>query len=355
MSAIVKPRVPVIDLGEIVTGASTRGRTWIGAADCANYLRGHGRQLIPAMSPLSVVTSGSTFTYRFRAYTSAASRARVWVVMMASSNASTASGYVRVRAPASSGTSQYVSVGSAGTAQSSFFCEYVQLVSGADAEEELTIDLYVQSDDSIRILGISCTELPRSSLGLDATDYGTDINTCAAREPVIEEANNGILGAYDVLSNRGSGSRGGMFYWANDTTAPAPVTSAAYAAIPGLALASAGVPVLGRRLSSPTATSSNIHWRVYAKTDVNATTGDVRVTTSHGSDVISIGTGSHSAFAWYPATGGSPNSFAVDCEDYASVAGLQTAGTPAFDTLAFNAKSTGTLSIAAISVWENAT
>ena len=354
MSAVVKPYVPSLSLSEISTGSPVRGQTWIGAVDIANYLRGHGRQLIPMFSPKTTIPTATTRTFRFRCYTSAASRARVWTVMLSSADTGSASAYVRMRAPASTGADQYLPVGSLVSGNGSLFAEYVEIASGADAEEELTIDLRAESDDSVNVLGISCVELPRTTLDLDATDLGVDVNTVPAREPIIEVSNAGMLGAYDVLSNRGSGSRGGIYYWANDTASPASVTATSYSAISGFTL---DLPALGRRLASATSTSSSIHWRIYAKTDANATTGDVRVTTAHGSDTISLATGSHTAFAWYPSTGGSPNSFSVDCEDYASTAGLQTAGTPAFDSLTFTAKTggSGTLSIAAISVWENVT
>ena len=349
MAAVVNPSFPTPDLSQITTGAGVRGRTWIDTAMLANYLRGRGRQLVPFFAPNVSIPSGSTYVFRFRVKTGGAARRRVWQIHHANSSAFRL-GQITVKAPASSGGAATFpvtpSLGTIGT-----FSEYLEDYTGSGVESEITLEITVNSADAIDIYGISCTELPRGLLNLDSTDLGTDVNTETAREPIISEGNRAINGIVSVLSSTAAGRRAGLLYLAKDTTVP--LTEAAGVDTRIFALDQS---IVGRRIKY-TDTTATASWRVYCKTDVNGTTGQVTVLNNRTSTTttISIPTGSHTGWAWFPSTAGAASTFSIDCEDAASTDGRQTSGTPAWGDLTFKFKrgASGTLSLAGVSVWED--
>lgn len=350
MAAYVRPYVPILDLGDITTGAAVRGRTWSDAAAISNYLRGHGNNLIPMTGGLITIASGSTYTFRYRVRTSATSLCRIWAIQCYSFTGQLAQ--LEVKSPALTGPAQTFNMPSVYDNQT-LVAEYVEYYTGGGAEEEATISVKNNSPHTATIMGLSLRESPRSRLELDALDLGVDETTAAAREPILLLDNNGLAGVSEILTDSSNGTRSGIFHWATDITVPFTNSSTSFVGSNLFDLSA--IPVLGRRLSSATATTSNIAWRVYAKTSDTTYVGQVRVTNLHGSDVITIPAASHTGWAWFPPVAGAPNTFPIDCEDAASTDGRQTSGTPAWDEMDIDCRRTagaGTLSIAAVSFFE---
>lgn len=318
-----------------------------------NYLRGRGKTLVPMFSPDVSIPAGSTYTFQFRVKTSVVARLRVWQIFHWNSSASRP-GLIQVRAPASSGTAKLSPVGPARGVYGSY-TEYVESFTGSGTESTISLEITVNSPDAVNIYGISCVELPRGELALDSSDLGIDVNTEAAREPIINEGNRAIAGVAAVLGDTENGRRGGLVYWATDTTAALVESAGVNTRFIG---GSAGldVSILGRRIgfADTTATAS---WRVYCKTANAGDTGQVVVinTNTAAATAINIPINSNAAFAWFPSTAGAPSTFSIDCEDAASTDGRQTSGSPAWNDFTFVFRRTGgtSLSIAGLSVWED--
>lgn len=339
--------MPTLDINAISSGIAVRGRTWIDGANLANYIRGRGRVLVPIHGSGISIPSGSTHTFRFRAFTSASSQCRAWQVMH--NSAFETSGGIEVRAPAVTGATQTMFVGSPYETASNFG-EYVEYAQGVDGEEEITIDIHNIGDDAVRILSLSCTERPRGRLTLDATDLGVDDNTEAAREPIYEVDNAGLRGIKNVITDFQYAARGGVAAFSVNTTA----AKSEGAGVDTL-LWTVPAAVLAQRIKTGDVTG-NIKFRVYAKTEFNTDTGRFRVLTNSGaSTTITIPSGSHSAYAWYPSTAGAPASVDVDCEDASTSTGLQGA---TFDYLIPDYRLTsgvGHIYIAAACFWQDGT
>jgi hypothetical protein len=82
MTATVPGSRPVIRQADIVTGEAVRARTWLDAAELANWCGGNGEVLVPGYSPEQTVAAGATATFRYR-ITNAASSATVTVKSIA--------------------------------------------------------------------------------------------------------------------------------------------------------------------------------------------------------------------------------------------------------------------------------
>lgn len=347
MGAIVRPSVPTLDLGAIEAGVAVRGRTWIDAAAISNHLRGRGHVLVPLSGNGVSIPAGTRYTFRFVCTTSASSRARRWQFHFGMSSVD--GGIATVRAPAVTGGAQNIAVG--GTlSPNSNYGEYFELATGIDDEEEITVDILNNASVAMNIHGISCVECPRARLDLDATDLGVDENTEVAREPVLDLDNAALTGIVPVLANSQSGRRGGLYYYSTDTSVPYTNATTSYADLTALYM-----PVLGRRLTSATATLSLIQWRVYCRTSDSSYAGEVRLRSNSDSSTIAIPTSSHGSWAWFPPLASPPEYMSIDAESHSSTDGRQTAGTPVWDELIADARRTsgsGTLSIAALCVEE---
>jgi hypothetical protein len=176
-------------------------------------------------------------------------------------------------------------------------------------------------------------EQTRATLALDTTDYGVDLTTINARQPIADFANRslaGVIDAYDNLDAR----RAGLFHWTTPVAVPITFTAGSYVALFDLA------PCVLLPVPGTGSTTSTVTCAAYAK--VNAGTGQVRFTAggAGGNVVLSI---TSTSFAW--VTG----SLAIDCEDL-TVADGRRSGRWESLTIEGNDNTATTLSIAAISV-----
>ena len=317
----------------LVGAAVSSSREWLPMAELSNWVRGQGAQLVPSMVVDRTVASGGTGTLRFQAYTGGQAIERVWCLLLRAGTAAGATGTVKCGA----GTTDAIRVNFGRDIRAPYVYREI-LTAKSAALTELTC-VIVSTTGDIEIDSLSCTELARPSLNIDATDYGIDPQTLRPRERVFDSTSGvSCTGLYEntpLLDAR----RVGIYQWAVPTQQPI-TTTAAYADILTL-----GVPVLGRRLLS-TGTTSTVYWSAYAK--VSSGSGDVKLSTSSSAVADSVNV-TATSFAWTTA-----RAIAINCEAMVSSDGDGLASSGVFDELmpSFRANGGVTMSLAAISVWE---
>jgi hypothetical protein len=219
-----------------------------------------------------------------------------------------------------------------------FFTE--TLGSKSDTEQEITCAVSAVGGN-VTVAGICCYEQDRPFLNEDATDLGVNVQSCAAQQPIILQANASLPGAVNRVGSGTDldGRRAGLFHmtWGSAGTTRITNTYQDMLVLP--------MPVLAGKLYRSDVLGA-VTWSVYAEVDGGS--GDVRLTAASGQ--TSTLTVTATSPAWVTS-----DTLDVDCEDMASVDGRQTAASPAWDTLqvAFRGNGTNTLTVYSVSVWED--
>ncbi len=326
-------RQEITQAGVLCGAAVSSGRQWYPLAYAADWLSGQSAVLVPGCVIDKDVLSTTTGVLHFRAKTRLVAIERVWTLMLRGSASGTSA---VIKAPASTGTAQTVRASSERDVRMPVVYREL-LTAKASAVTDLTIEITATGGD-IAIDSVSCYELARPILSASAEDVGIDPTTMRPRERIF--AGNGyqsVTGAYaGILA--ADPRRVGIYQWSVPVITPI-TTTGAYADVLTLAC-----PVLARKLESG-ATQATVKWSVYAK--VSSGSGDVDVyVTSGDTDTANI-TGT--SFAWTTA-----QDLTIDCEDMAEPDGRQGS---AWDDLQWKFRANGgvTLSVAALSVWDEAT
>lgn len=336
MARALPERRPEPSADLVLSSAPVSTVTWQSLGYLANFLRGKGAQLVPTCFPQRSIIAGVTETFRFRVKTRNTAIQRIWVVGLRTTT--TSSVHADIRSPSGSGPTIQVPVRTTlDTRTSDVYVEDV--ASKATAEVEITISIKAV-EHAVIVESISCYEQDRPVLNGDATDYGVDVTTLASRQPIFEGSYQSAGGVYDSLANADA-RRVGLFHWSVGGSTSVTRLSATPANIFIL-----DAPILTRKLAR-SAVTGTVKWAIYAYLS-GAGTGTVTASTTSGaSNTITI---TNTAAAW-----STPQTFAVDCDDMASLDGRQTAGTPRWDMLNFKFAGNGTRSIIvqAISVWDD--
>ncbi len=317
--------------GTILVGnAISSGREWFPMAHLANWLTGGGAQLVPACVIDKTITAGATGTLRFRAKTRYVAIERLWIFMVRSATAG-------ANLLVDTGAGDVVYPINAGRDTRLPIIHREVLSSQSSAVNELYAALSAEVGD-VEIDSVAVIELPRPIID-QTSEYAVDTNTLRPRERifsslVVGESATGVIAAAILPDAR----RVGIYSWA--AFAESPVTrAAAYTDLLTLP-----VPVLAQLLNSGD-TTAQVYWSIYAK--VSAGSGDVKLTTSQSgvSDSVNI-TGT--SYAWT-----TPRAISISCEDMSAADGRQSS---AWDDLTVQLRGTGgTLSLASLSIWSEAT
>lgn len=327
MSAIVPHMRPSLDADSILAGLPVDDADWQALAGLANFGNGHGGMLIPWCAVGYEVASGATQTFHFYVAPKARAVERVWRVNLRASTAGTTAQVTCGGAPTVTVTPPLARDRRGG---SFVFSEPLSAKTATAADATLTIKA---SGGSVIVESVAMYEQTRATLALDTTDYGVDLTTINARQPIADFPNRslaGVIDAYDNLDAR----RAGLFHWTTPVAVPVTFTSGSYVALFDLA------PCVLLPVPGAGSTTSTVTCAAYAK--VNAGTGQVRFTATGagGNVVLSI---TSTSFAW--VTG----SLAIDCEDLNVADGRRSSRWEAL-TIEGNDNTATTLSIAAISV-----
>jgi hypothetical protein len=316
---------PELDTDVIVVGAPIRSDTWQALAGLANWINGHGHMVVPWCYPGHTITSGSVDTFRFYVKPSARCLQRVWLVLCRSASSA---GTAEIVAPTGGTRTVYAATTVRDRVVPLVFYE---TVTSSTTSGEINVDIKA-TGANLTVDAIACYAQSRAELHLDTTDYGVAIESCRARQPVIDLPNQslpGVCDAYDALDAR----RSSLLQWSVPEAAAPFTASTSYQAV------FESAPMVVAPVIDSTAASCSYSVRAYVK----ATGGSifVQATTTAGSVNNST---SGTSFAWL-----SVGTITVASEDLTDDDGLPTGG---WDTCTIEIKcGTGTKAeIAGVSV-----
>lgn len=298
MTATVPGSRPVIRQADIVTGEAVRARTWLDAAELANWCGGNGEVLVPGYSPEQTVAAGATATFRYRVTPPGRAVQRVWHLQLEGNAAITVD--TTDGAPA-----DYV------IADGALVLYRESLTAKSAALQEIKLDITnAASSATVTVKSIACFEAPRIALDKDAVDYGVETTTTAVREPIQENnytSLGGIVGAFNADQRRQ------YFNIARpDTNADSwSTTSGTF----GIVLDA--VPILTRKLY-PTSTTGNVRFAALCKASDATTDGEVRITNNATANTVTLTvTNPGTTWGWYTVD------FPTDilCEDLSEATG----------------------------------
>jgi hypothetical protein len=279
MGAPVTNLRPDLDTSVIVSGAPIRSDTWQALGSLANWIDGHGTMCVPWCYPGHTITSGATDVFRFYIKPKAQTRQRIWVVLC---RAASSAGSLEIAAP--TGATR-TAAPLATTRDRVTPIVFRETVTTSTTANEINLDIKAIGAN-VTVDAIACYEQSRAELGLNTTDDGIAIESCRARQPIIDAANRslaGVLDAYDALDAR----RSSLLQWAVPSGAAPFTTSGTYQAV------FEDAPMVVAPVIDSTLASCTYNVRCYLK----ATGGSIfaQATTTAGS--VSASTSSTS-FIW---------------------------------------------------------
>lgn len=338
MSARWSPPRPEPDEAAIRSGVAVSSQTWLSLALLGDWLRSgaFGPTVVCGLTTETVIAKSAERIFNFRYKTRYAACQRIWLIGLRATALSAVT--VTVKVPATTGTAVVVPVSNSDGAR--VHAVYLEdLSSQTNATTSLTIGFNATGNDVV-LDSLTCFEVPRGQLVLNASEYGVDVESERAGERIFASSNRSVLGVRDALTNQDA-RRTALYSWAIPDNAPLTTTAAAY--LGGAGIFALGQPILARKLANA-ATTASVKWNVYAKITGGAT-GKVKLTTSQSavsSEISVTGAG----YAWQTDT-----AVSVQCDNMTASDGLQAS---LWDEMTFDFKSDGvqTISIAAISIWE---
>lgn len=290
MSAVVPHFRPT--LADVIrSGVPVAGDTWQTLASLANWCMGHGGMLIP-WTGIEYIVDDDQETFSFYVAPKAQAVERVWCMV--------ATGFAEI----TFGSATAVSLASPGTPSLLVVREALASKSSTAGGVTVTVD---SESAHTRVHAIACYEQTRAVLDQDTTDYGVDITTCAARQPIADFANESLAGVCDAYKNLDC-RRAGYFSWSCGEGEPIMITAGSFTELFPL------WPQIAAPVYSQDDLTLTLTVAAYAK--VNAGTGQVRFTADTGDDVtLSI---TSTSYAWVTGTltvaveGQDPDSFPED-------------------------------------------
>jgi hypothetical protein len=298
MTATVPGSRPVIRHADIVSGEAVRARTWLDAAELANWCGGNGEVLVPGYSPEQTIAAGATATFRFRATPPGRAVQRIWHLQLEGNAAITVD--TTEGAPV-----DYV------IADGALVLYRESLTAKSSALQEIKLDITnAASSATITVKSIACFEAPRIALDKDAVDYGVETTTTAVREPIQENnytSLGGIVGAF------GAPQRRQYFNIARPAT-----TAASWSTTSGtFGIVLDAVPILARKIF-PASTTGDVRFAALCRASDATTDGEIRITNNATANTVTLTvTNPGTSFDWYTVD------FPTDilCEDLSEATG----------------------------------
>jgi len=335
MTATVPAARPIIRQSDIEAGVAVRARTWLDAAQLANWCNGNGEVLVPAYSPEQTIASNKTFVFRYRVTPPGRAVRRVWVLYLEGNCALSIDGNV--------GPSADYIVDSGGT-----WVRYVEDLTAKSASlQEISLTITnALSSATLTVKSIACYEDLRIVLDKDATDLGVELTSVAVREPIQENPYTSLGGIAAAL---GAAQRRQYFNVARpDDIAECWATTSAT-----LVLMLDDVPILTRKLLSAD-TTGNVRFAALCSASDATTDGEIDITNNAtGNNVTLTVTDPGTTWAWYTID------FPADilCEDLSEASGwpdgaLLTAAAKTLDITFRRSGGAGTFYVASIAAIE---
>ena len=345
MAAIVTVAHPgPVTVTAIKSGLPVLGTTHSGIARLTNWAQGRGMVNIPAYSPGNTIAAAANGSYFFRVTPRYQAIQRVWAFTLRSTS-TTIDTTVAIKVPYNAGSALATVVAGDDRDTLSTYIVVEDRASQSATEEEISCNLAVTGAGCV-VESITCWDMPRAELAINANDDGVDLQTVAYRTPIREGTAESLGGEADAVVAALAACRRVLMQWAlpATTSEARSITGTSY----GNALGGGTSIILARKLYR-SSTTGTLSAKVYAKTADTSDIADVRFTTTSGaSATINIPAASHGNFAWF----GAPLTFTADCEDLTVSDGRRSTR---WDELTVEAKVTAggdILYLASISVWE---
>lgn len=274
------------ELGDIIkVSRPVSSWEWGGLGSLANYGMGHGGMLIPWAAISQTITSGSTYTYHFYVAPKKPAVERVWVLNM---RAASATG-VTAEVTAGGATMREVAVSSTRDARAASETFTEQLTAKTNTAGDTTLVVKAKGGNVV-LESVSMYEQTRHDLADSTDDYGVDITTLRARQPIGDLTYQNVSGVMDAYKNLDA-RRAGFYHWSTDSTAALAITagSGAPATISPLA-----IPINGA-VPTYNDTTTTVTCAVYCK--VNAGTGSIRFQSSDAAASATV-TQTATSYGW---------------------------------------------------------
>lgn len=307
MAATVSHRRPEAQASAIEVGAPVSGaRSWVPIGGMANWASGHGGMLIPWCAMSYEAEASLTYTLNFLVSPKPAAVERVWGIF-----ARSVSGAERCDFTAGSLATQTVDLAQGRTQDALIFREPLS-ASVSTAEEVSVVVAPSSAGGNVVIEAIACYEQTRPELRLDTTDYGVDLSSLTARQPIADVSFESMRGVATAVQNM-TARRAGYFHVAIPEEDPLSETDGGSSLVFPF-----DIPLIGA-VDITGETNTTVTVGAYMR--VSAGTGDGRLTvdSANASDTVVCSTSSTS-YQWVTET------LTIETENLASADGLPAAG-----------------------------
>ncbi len=299
MTATVPASRSIVRGADVQTGVAVRARTWLDAAELANWCNGSGEALVPAYSPEQSIPANSSRTFRYRVTPPGRAVRRVWVLYLEGNCALSIDGNV--------GPSQDYLTDSGGT-----WVRYVEdLAAKSSSLQEISLTITTAvSSAACEVKSIACYEDPRIVLDKDANDLGVELTSVSVREPIQENPYTSLGGIAAALA----GAQRRQYF----NIARPDNTTDAWATTSGtFVIMLDAVPILARKLL-PADTTGNVRFAALCRASDATTDGEIRITNNATANTVTLTvTNPGTTFDWYTVD------FPTDilCEDLTEATG----------------------------------
>jgi hypothetical protein len=211
MSRTVPHLRPEPGYAGVLSGAPVSATDWAGYGLLANWINGHGAQLIPWTALLRTVAGGATEVFNLRVRPSTRTVQRIWRLNIRS-------GTEGATATITCGSAAAVTVSPATTiAGRREAITIVENLSAKATDATANVTLTVQATGgAMTVEAVACYEQTRATLDASTDDYGVDITTLRARQPIADFAYQSVAGVIDAYKNLDA-RRSAYFDWAIPT------------------------------------------------------------------------------------------------------------------------------------------
>lgn len=304
MTAIVPETCPIVSATGVVNADPVRGTTWQDLGAASNHLLGRGGVLIPATYIGEYIPKGTVADYRFRIWPRYQATHRVWTMCLTADTGETSD--VTFTDP--SGTNAGWRIYGNGIPRT---VRHVETIASRTASETATeVSLSVTSAADLLPLSISCHEVARPELALDANDMGVELADLYGGMPMYATTGRSVGGAIDGIEAAvATAKRNGLLYVLRDAATAFSFTTTSYTAI----LAGSLEGLDRKKYRSETVRACEA--RAYGATGAT-TTMDVRISATNGDSLV---------LSWSAGDTGSwkTGTFDISVEDLTHARGLQ--------------------------------
>lgn len=325
---------------EVLISASTRGRVYRDAGLLLHWVRAHGSQLIPGHRLGLELGPNDEADLFYQIHPTGTAIARVWVLGIRQENPANPPTASSLYANFPDGnTVTYeppVATAFGGVVTSKLYLE--ELTAKSAAEQSLYLNLQQDGGGAtVYVDSVSCFELPRAVLSLDASDLGVDLETLRPGAPMYEGTNRSVHGLAQAWA-----ATEVRRHLVNVAFPVVETTSASFVDIFELP-----IPIVPSKWA-PADTTRRVTWRVYAKATDGTTSGEFRITTGNSANTstVALATGTST---WTSLARGA---VAVDCEDPGGTYGEPSGGIDTIQLAFRRTAGSGSIQAAALSAWE---